>query len=176
MFEDEHQPLLPLCFCRRNSHPVEVVTSWMASCCAVSWMLQYMSSFDFCAPMWFGLKGHGTDTHPLVIFFYPPFSFNSHFCPLTYLLSSVIITVVQMWTLTYTELATPLEFSILFSSKDIVKMHLCLIFGSSPHQIWMGGSCMALLYERFRCHLPSSIKKGHPIIYPPRKIPQDYII
>lgn len=61
-------------------------------------------------------------------FFYPPFIHISHFCHVKCLLRSVV------WTLTYTQLTTPPESSILFYSKDVVKIHLYVVFGSSVCQ------------------------------------------
>lgn len=78
-----------------------------------------------------------------------------------------------VWTLTYTQLATPLELSMLFSSKEVAKIHPCVVFGSSVFQdVWMSGNCMALYHERFWCHLPSSIQKCTLSFSPIPKIPK----
>lgn len=60
-----------------------------------------------------------------------------------------------LWTLKYTELSAPLKFSLLFSSKDIVKIHLCVVFGTTAFKIWMKGKMHGMTsWEGFSVNSP----------------------
>lgn len=90
--------------------------------------------------MWSGFKGHGSDViiHPLVLLRHEK-----------YLPRSVIITVALLWTPSYTRLATPLQSTVLFPSKDAAALHLCVIIGSSAYEVWLNENRRALHHERF---------------------------
>lgn len=95
---------------------------------------------DLVDPMRSGFKGHGSDViiHPL--------GFCRHE---KYLPRSVIITVALLWTPSYTRLATPLQSTVLFPSKDAAAIHLCVIIGSSSYEGWINENRRALHHERF---------------------------
>lgn len=95
---------------------------------------------DPVGPMWSGFKGHGSDViiHPL--------GFLRHE---KYLPRSVIITVALLWTPSCTRLATPLQSTVLFPSKDAAAIHLCVIIGSSAYEVWINENRRALHHERF---------------------------
>lgn len=102
-----------------------------------------MSLRDLVGLTWSGFKGHGSDViiHPL-----------GFLCHEKYLPRSVIITVALLWTASYTRLTTPLQWTVLFSSKDAAVIHLCVIFGSSAYEVWIKENHAVLHHERFQCH------------------------